>query len=87
MKKLTIYQCERCDTQYGTAEKAYNCEQAHPNEEDLKVVSFNFRKLDGAYGSSRAEAQQVPASLLLRWGAERGQIASYKLDHVGMKGL
>lgn len=84
-KQKTIVECDTCFTQYDNFEDAATCESRHSTDHEL--IGVYFEKLTGFWGINRAEKQQVPSKVRVKYGPERHEHALYTLVQVGPKGL
>ena len=84
----TMWVCEKCNSSYDTEEQAEQCEQAHPAPGDLEVVGCRFgQKAARARSESEFVRKRVPGTIVVRWGKNHGEVAEYRLNHVGPRGL
>ena len=87
-KKIDAYECNHCGTQYPEGEAAaIVCENSHTPIGALTILNASFRNLNNVYGIERGLARLVPVTLRVRFGPGHGEFATYKLDHVGFRGV
>jgi hypothetical protein len=81
------YHCDVCKTGYDKQEDAVACEQAHVKIDAIKIRGIGFKNTQGLYAADKFMYQWVPASVILQFSNQPGDIAKYTLERIGMKGL
>jgi hypothetical protein len=83
MKEIHGYQCEKCQQLYKKPEDAEECEQNH--EAYLPVIYHcgNYQKPD----FNNLRPVYVPNTINVRFSQKPGDIAVYRLEHYGFKGM
>ena len=84
---IQVWLCELCQSKYITSEKAFECEKSHPTLKGMSIKNIHYGKLDGLYGMAKSMRQAIPNKVTIKFSDRDGHFASYKLDHVGYKGL
>ena len=69
--------CPVCNGHYWLKEDAERCESIHLKVEDLKIRGLEFSP----------STKKVPKKVVIQWGKDRGEFASYTLEHIGFKGV
>ena len=82
-----VWLCGTCGGQFDTEAEADNCATDHPDPNKFKISRVNWMPVRDASGHTYPEARRVPHRITIKLSDQMGDFASYKLDHVGMKGL
>lgn len=87
MKKLEVYVCEICNSQYSNEVGASRCEEEHRTKEEMSIVSAIYDKADSAYGADISFRRKVPKKVIIKFSEGHGDFATYVLEHYGYKGI
>lgn len=86
-RKIEGYECYRCSSLYAKEEQATICEDGHPATSQMIVRSATFAKLKGTYGVDYGHTQRYPKTVTVKFSDNPYDFATYRLDHVGYKGV
>lgn len=88
MKKLSGFQCEKCQSVFETEEQALHCETEHNDRvKNATIRGWSFGAATGKWGIDRQYNQSYPISISIKFSENFGDVAVYKLDYIGFKGL
>jgi len=79
-----IWKCDTCAATYVEEQQAASCESNHDGPEAFQVVGVNYTPRPPAYRTSL----HLPDTLQVRFGGLGAyNTATYRLEHVGPKGV
>lgn len=83
-----LWACDKCGSTYKQQSEAEACEKAHRDPGGFQIVGVTYRRTtDLDHSEGREQARLVPQELVVRFSDDWGDLASYKLDHYGLRGL